>query len=47
LSKIDIGNGFGCWNTIATRRRSSVSTISSMSSPSSRIRPLWLALGVS
>ena len=28
LSKTLIGNGFGCWKTIVTRRRSAVGSIS-------------------
>ncbi len=40
LSKIDIGNGLGCWKTIVTRRRSAVGSSVAMSVPSSVIRPL-------
>jgi hypothetical protein len=47
LSKIDIGNGLGCWKTIDTRARSVVSARSWMSSPSSRMRPARAALAVS
>ena len=47
MSKIDIGNGLGCWKTIATRERRVVSGSSWMSSPSSRMRPARAALGVS
>jgi hypothetical protein len=47
LSKIDIGNGFGCWKTIDTRRRRLVTSIPSTSSPSSRMRPPRPAPGVS
>jgi hypothetical protein len=47
LSKIDIGNGLGCWKTIATRERSVVSTRSWMSSPSSSTSPERDALAVS
>ncbi len=34
-----IGNGLGCWKTIVTRRRSALTSISWISSPSSVIRP--------
>ena len=34
-----IGNGFGCWKTIVTRRRSAVGSSVVMSTPSSEIRP--------
>ncbi len=34
-----IGNGFGCWKTIDTRRRRSFTSIRSISSPSSVTRP--------
>ena len=47
LSKTLIGNGFGCWKTIVTRRRSAVGSIAVMSSPSSVIRPLSEAVLVS
>ena len=47
MSKIDIGNGLGCWKTIATRERRLVSGSSWMSSPSSLMRPARAALGVS
>ena len=39
LSNTLIGNGFGCWKTIVTRRRSAVGSISAMSMPSSVIWP--------
>ena len=39
LSKTLIGNGFGCWKTIVTRRRSEVGSIALMSTSSSGIRP--------
>jgi len=42
-----IGNGFGCWNTIDTRRRSSSAAKESTSSPSSVIVPVRVAVGVS
>ena len=41
-----IGNGFGCWKTMPTLRRSSVGSISSTSWSSSRIEPLRTADGV-
>src|SRR5215212_5757496 len=47
LSKTLIGNGFGCWKTIVTRRRSRVGSIAVMSTSSSRMRPLSRALVVS
>ncbi len=47
LSKTLIGNGFGCWKTIVTRRRSRVGSISVMSTSSRRMRPLRRALEVS
>ena len=47
LSKIDIGNGFGCWKTIVTRRRSRVGSISRMSTSSRRIEPVSRAAAVS
>ena len=40
LSNTLIGNGFGCWKTIVTRRRSAVGSICAMSTPSSVIWPL-------
>ncbi len=39
LSNTLIGNGFGCWKTIVTRRRRPVGSSVAMSSPSSVIRP--------
>ncbi len=42
-----IGNGFGCWKTIVTRRRSAVGSISAMSVSSSVTRPVIEADGVS
>ena len=47
LSKTLIGNGFGCWKTIVTRRRSAVGSIARMSTSSSVIRPLSDAVRVS
>ena len=47
LSKTLIGNGFGCWKTIVTRRRSRVGSISVMSTSSSRMRPVSFAVLVS
>ena len=47
MSKIDIGNGLGCWKTIVTRRRSAVGSSVAMSVPSSVIRPLSDAARVS
>ena len=40
MSNTLIGNGFGCWKTIVTRRRSAVGSIDGMSTPSRVIRPL-------
>ena len=42
-----IGNGFGCWKTIVTRRRRAVGSSVAMSVPSSVIRPANDAVGVS
>ena len=39
LSNTLIGNGFGCWKTIVTRRRSAVGSSCAMSMPSSVIVP--------
>ena len=39
LSNTLIGNGFGCWKTIVTRRRSAVGSSVAMSMPSRVIRP--------
>ena len=47
LSKMLIGNGFGCWKTIVTRRRSAVGSSFAMSVPSSVILPLNVAPRVS
>ena len=41
-----IGNGFGCWKTIVTRRRSSLTSSSCTSVPSSVISPLRAAPSV-
>ena len=41
-----IGNGFGCWKTIEMRLRSSFTSIRSISSPSSVIRPARVAPAV-
>ena len=41
-----IGNGFGCWKTIETRRRSSLTSSSWISPPSSVMRPLRAAPAV-
>ena len=43
FSKMLIGNGFGCWKTIVTRRRRSVGSSPAMSIPSSVTRPLRVA----
>ncbi len=42
-----IGNGLGCWKTIETRRRRSVTSIVSTSVPSRKMRPMRVAVGVS
>jgi hypothetical protein len=47
LSNTLIGNGFGCWKTIVTARRSAVGSKSMTSTPSSVIRPLNDAVRVS
>ena len=47
MSNTLIGNGFGCWKTIVTRRRSAVGSSVVMSIPSSVIRPLSDAVLVS
>jgi hypothetical protein len=47
LSKMLIGNGFGCWNTMPTLRRSAVTSSMSVSTPSRVMRPERVTLGVS
>ena len=47
LSKTLIGNGFGCWKTIVTRRRSEVGSHRPDVVPSSLISPVRVAVRVS
>src|SRR2546428_182038 len=43
------GNGFGCWNTIPTSRRSATGSVplENTETPSSRMSPAWRGGGVS
>src|SRR6267378_583288 len=42
------GNGFGCWNTIPTSRRSATGSVpfENTETPSSRMSPAWRVRGI-